>query len=55
MSSNVAFDEAFPKMSVGERARLTCTPDTGYGPNGFPPVIPPNATLVFETQLMGLK
>ena len=51
----LAFDEAFPKMSVGERAMLTCSPDVAYGPNGLPPRIPPNATVKFEAELLELK
>ena len=43
------------KMSVGEIAELTCTPDYGYGPRGFPPVIPPNSSLTFEVELLGVR
>lgn len=43
------------QMSVGERATLTCTPDYGYGPRGFPPVIPPNSTLVFDVELFAVE
>lgn len=43
------------KMSVGEKAVLTCTPDYGYGERGFPPVIPQNATLTFEVELFDCK
>ena len=50
-----AFDEAFPKMSVGERATLTCSPDVAYGPNGLPPRIPPNSTVIFEAHLLEVK
>ena len=39
-------------MSVGQRAKLTCTPDYAYGPRGIPGVIPPNATLVFDVELI---
>ena len=42
-------------MSVGEKARLTCTPDYAYGARGFPPVIPPNSTLVFEVELLSIR
>ena len=50
-----AWDEGMAKMSVGEKARLTCTPDYGYGLRGFPPVIPPNSNLAFEVELLGVE
>ena len=43
------------KMSVGETAKLTCTPDYDYGMRGFPPVIPPNSNLTFEVELLGVQ
>ncbi|KAI8144755.1 FK506-binding protein 1A [Fennellomyces sp. T-0311] len=44
-----------PQMSVGQRAKLTCTSDYAYGPNGIPGVIPPNATLVFDVELIKIN
>ncbi|CAO3613912.1 unnamed protein product [Cunninghamella blakesleeana] len=41
------WDEGVLQLSVGQQARLTCSPDYAYGKNGIPGVIPPNATLVF--------
>mmetsp|Transcript_40167 Transcript_40167/g.64383 ORF Transcript_40167/g.64383 Transcript_40167/m.64383 type:complete len:109 (+) Transcript_40167:104-430(+) len=49
------WDVGMMQMSVGQHAKLTCTPDFAYGPRGFPPVIPPNSTLVFEVELLGVK
>lgn len=49
------WDEGVAKMSVGERAKLTCSPDYGYGARGHPGVIPPNATLIFDVELLGLE
>ncbi|KAK7944583.1 hypothetical protein WMY93_000311 [Mugilogobius chulae] len=46
------WDEGVAQMSLGEMSRLTCTPDYAYGARGYPPVIPPNATLVFEVELL---
>ncbi|XP_076840813.1 FKBP prolyl isomerase 1Ab isoform X2 [Brachyhypopomus gauderio] len=43
------------KMSVGQRAKLTCSPDYAYGPKGHPGIIPPNATLIFDVELLGLE
>lgn len=48
------WDEGVKKLSVGEKAKLTCTPDFAYGSRGFPPVIPPNATLTFEVELISI-
>uniref|UniRef100_UPI0037E74FC1 peptidyl-prolyl cis-trans isomerase FKBP1A-like n=1 Tax=Semicossyphus pulcher TaxID=241346 RepID=UPI0037E74FC1 len=50
-----AWDVGVAQMSVGELARLTCSPDFAYGSRGFPPVIPANATLIFEVELLGVK
>lgn len=48
------WDEGVATMSVGERAKLTCSPDFAYGEDGFPPVIPANSTLVFDVELIKL-
>ncbi|MED6271721.1 hypothetical protein CHARACLAT_023274 [Characodon lateralis] len=42
-------------MSLGQRAKLTCTPDMAYGATGHPGVIPPNATLIFDVELLKLE
>jgi len=49
------WDEGVAKMSVGQRAKLTISPDMGYGASGAGGVIPPNATLIFDVELLGVN
>ncbi|EIE92120.1 hypothetical protein G6F46_009854 [Rhizopus delemar] len=49
------WDEGVLQLSLGQKANLICTPDYAYGPRGFPPVIPPNATLNFEVELLKIN
>lgn len=42
-------------MKVGEKRRLTISPDLAYGKEGFPGAIPPNATLIFEITLKAIQ
>lgn len=44
-----------PQMSVGQRAKMTISPDYAYGSTGHPGIIPPNATLIFDVELMKLE
>nr|CAB3263355.1 uncharacterized protein LOC445763 [Phallusia mammillata] len=43
------------KMSKNQRAKLTCSPDYAYGPKGFPGLIPANATLIFDVELLAIN
>jgi FKBP-type peptidyl-prolyl cis-trans isomerase len=48
------WDQGIVGMKVGERCTLTSTPDFGYGAKGYPPVIPRNATLIFDVELLAV-
>lgn len=49
------WDEGVAQMSVGQRARLVCSPDYAYGSMGHPGIIPPNAVLTFDVELLRLE
>ncbi len=48
------WDRGVAGMRIGELRKLTIPPEMGYGARGFPPVIPANATLVFEVELLAV-
>jgi len=49
------WDQEVPQMSLGEKSTLTIPGQLAYGASGFPGLIPPNATLIFDVHLKGIN
>ncbi len=51
----LGWEEGILMMRVGDRAQLTIPPELAYGAEGNPPMVPPNATMIFDLTLLAIE
>ncbi len=49
------WDEGVATLVVGDKARFTIPSEMAYGEEGYPGLIPPKATLIFEVELLSIR